>query len=121
MGSRGATPNGSFTPCVPKAADDSPGAFEGPGSGGNSGAEATTTDLTEPKPTEARTSNGFAGGNSRGHVQTHSCSRSDRLTLGVHGRFGEGNPKESFNDRRSGFGRAEGRPARSVTSYGHAR
>jgi hypothetical protein len=52
-------------PCVPKAADDSPGAFEGPGSGGNSGAEATTTDLTEPKPTEARASNGFAGGNSQ--------------------------------------------------------
>lgn len=31
---------------------------------------------------------------------------------GVHGRFGEGNPEESFNDRRSDSGRIEGRPAR---------
>jgi predicted DNA-binding transcriptional regulator AlpA len=34
------------------------------------------------------------------------------LALGVHERFGEGDPDESFNDRRFGFGRAEGRPAR---------
>jgi hypothetical protein len=106
-------------PCVPKAAEESPGAFEGPCSGGNSGAEAARMDLTEPKPTEARASNGFAGGNSRGHVQNPLVFWKRSLTRGVHGRFGEGNPEGSFNDRRSGFGRAEGRPSCSVTSPGH--
>jgi len=155
-------------PCVPKAADFSPGTFERPGSGGNPGAEVAKTFLTEQKPTEARAPNGFAGGNSQRLVhpvcaegggrfagcvrgamfwgqlrsgsheggpdgaETDGSAHTDwvrggqlprarsnplvferRLLIpGVHERFGEGNPEELFNDRRFGFGRAEGRPAR---------
>jgi hypothetical protein len=40
---------------------------------------------------------------------TPVCSGS---LLGVHEQFGAGNPEELFNDRRFGFGRTEGRPAR---------
>jgi hypothetical protein len=69
-------------------------------------------DLTEQKPTEAHASKGFAGGNSQRLVQNPLVFERRLLIPGVHGRFGEGNPEESFNDRRSGFGGTEGRPAR---------
>jgi hypothetical protein len=185
----GQLPKARSLVCVPKAADVLSGALEGPCSGGNSGADVTKADRMEPKPMEARTPNGFAGGNSQrlvhpvcaeGGRRFVGCARgamfwrqlrggsheggsdgsetggsaytewvrgrqlpkarSPRMgsreatpkslfnplvfekrsltpvcsgsLLGVHEQFGAGNPEELFNDRRFGFGRTEGRPAR---------